>query len=203
MAINLKRVLGPTVIVLCCIGVIVQIGFVSQRHFQYRTRTVVGMVITTEIKFPEMSVCFKTMDVLNFTAISAVYPSLNLIRWNDVKNFRWDDYFNYSSQFTVSELFSFTPANDKLLQNSFSRDDEACLIVIPGNFRTKGFGVDECYKKFKVTKYLMREFVCYRFTPNFNSEKLRIAEYTMPPDYASVFYKVSIQYISHFSYSMS
>ena len=45
---------------------------------------------------------------------------------------------------------------------------------------------------FKITKYLMREFVCYRFDPKPILDKsLKITEYTMAPDYAAILYKMS------------
>ena len=102
-------------IILCSIGLIQQITYVSERYFQFRTATVIDMIVPTVIIFPSLSACFKIHDILNLTLVRDSYPNLNIKRWNQ-SGFSWSYYLNYSDKFTVSEIMKFTPDPSNLFK---------------------------------------------------------------------------------------
>lgn len=171
------------IILLCSIGLLEQVRYVSHRYFEYRTKTIIGIIISGEASFPIVSICFRYHDVLNRTKFKEYY-NISLIKFNE-PGYQSHLIFNQTKYLTISELFDLTPSENMTLKPSMG-----CNIRYPERFLMDMVDTPECYKSFNIRKYLMRQNVCYMFTPKIGKGTLPIYEYALTPGYTGQMYKL-------------
>lgn len=178
-----KRIFWIFSTVICSFGLIKQIQHVSQRYFQYRTRTIVNMIVKEETRFPSTSICFHHHDIMNRSQIFSKY-GMKLKKRNK-KGYDSQEIYLQTRNFTIFEVFNLSPGNMSVLRNGIG-----CQIRYPKKYVTQSVNTSECYNFFTVTKYLIREHVCYLFKPRLQHETLSLHEYSLSPAYPGMIYKL-------------
>ena len=87
------------VTLICSSGFIVQVGHVTQRHFEYQTRTIVELIIPNGIIMPSVGACFRINDVMKFDTVRQVYNRTGLRQWST--GIYWNGFCRDTADFTV------------------------------------------------------------------------------------------------------
>lgn len=169
-------------ITICTLRLLEQVQHVSQRYFEYRTRTIISVMIPAEDEYPSISLCFRYHDMLDRHKITIKYPHLKLKRYRDPK-FDSQKFFEATANFTISELFNFTANVDGILA-----PEKGCIIRYPSKLTTDSETPKTCYERFIVKKYLVRQDVCYLFIPRITDEMLQLHEYTLAAGFPAEMY---------------
>ena len=178
------KIFWLTRVTVCSIGLILQVNNVSRRFFEYRTRTLVTLVLSTTTIYPSISTCWRINDIIDIDAVKVRYPDIQLKRWNE-EGFTWKSFHNMTKEFTISDLFNFTPGIHNVLEQN-----SGCRIRYPKKYVLSRDKTDICHKIFNITKYIERQFICYRFVPLISNELLQMFEYTMSPGFNELVYKI-------------
>ena len=184
----IKRIPGIVVIILCSFGVLEQISNVSQRYFQFRTKTIVEMTIIQLAKYPSVSICFRYHDLLDREEFNNKYQSIKIKKWND-PGFDYQEFYEQTKNVTISEMFKLTPSEKRI----FARKD-GCKIRHPNQFKMYHPNKFECQKSFGVKKYLIKQNICYLVTPKIFDGNLRMYEYTLAPSNPGQMYKITFDH---------
>ena len=100
-----------------------------------------------------------------------------------------NEYYAKLDKMTVDDILASTPANTSVLT-----DARGCTIRLPGKFAAKYpySTAQECYRLFKIKKYIHRDLICYSFDPIVikNSTKLAVGEYSLSPQAAGIIYRL-------------
>ena len=184
------------VCLICFPGFIIQVGHVTERHFEYQTRTVVELTIPNDIMMPFVSACFRINDVMKFDTVRQIYNRTGIKHWST--GIYWNGFYHDTADFTVKEWFDFTPSTDEVLRNI----RPACRVRIPKRFVPFEFKKIDCFKQSNIVKYFDREFVCYRYEPKFTNQTLSLTEYTMAPGSTGIIYDIyfNASFIHNYQY---
>lgn len=149
MKINPKVIL----IILCAIGLIVQVTEVTKSYVEYRIRRVTVHKFPHSINPPAISICFDISKVIPIEVASTFNNT------ND--NYWWTDYNRFLSRTPLSDLFELTPSADQALKNR-----TGCAIRFPTEFSMSYLNKKFCHRYFRIQKYIHRSFICYKFIPD-------------------------------------
>ena len=170
---------------MCSVGLIVQVTHVSSRYFEYATRTIVHMTIPISLPgFPAISTCWSINSMINRTQVKLV-KKIKMRTFNRTSA----DNANFNKQisnFTIEELFKFTPNNDSILDTG--KGKTACQVRTRMAYSPSKSNMNTCVHLFSVLKYLEREYVCYKFVPKV-AKKLNMIRYAMSPSYTGEMYR--------------
>ena len=114
---TLKLTLWSLVIVLCATGFIVQVKYVSDRYMEYKTKTIVEMMIPTSLTmFPSVSACWSLSSLINESTIRIFQPNINMSNKNEIKIIL--------SRIKINQIFDITPKENEIIEN----ETESCMI---------------------------------------------------------------------------
>lgn len=170
------------IISLCSAGLVYQTWNVGERYAEYRTKTLINMKTQSKVDYPSISLCFRYHDMLDREKVSKS-KNIRLGRWDDVK-FDAMKFFKSTVNFSISEIYEYTPSENHILRNGIG-----CSIRYTGRYRMDNINTSNCYKIFRIEKYLAREFVCFRLIPRI-AEKLTIGEANLCPSHVGVLYRI-------------
>lgn len=159
----LSSVSNILIITICTIGFGTQVFEVGDRYLKYQCKSLIHMEFPLSISMPSLSVCFRASEIYNRTLIE---ESKNIEYPKASPN--WTSFYRILEKFSVKDIFDYTPKTDEVL----SKGSSACFIRFPGKFKIFKYPFprdDECYPWFNITKYLQREYMCYKFNVNHNS----------------------------------
>lgn len=125
-----------------------QVFEISSKYFEYQVATRVYQDIEDEITAPEISLCFRYVDIFDRRAFS-IKTGKHFHR--PVKE---DEISTFQSSVTVRDIFKFTPYEFNSLEDCTFADDKFRRIRLDGV---------NCYKKFHVSRFYTQEFICYHF----------------------------------------
>lgn len=179
---------------LCSYGFIIQVKHISNRYFDYKTRTVVQMILPIELIFPSISTCWGVNDLLNLTMVNSAIPNRSshtfnqskgiIKRWNSI-DFDWDEFYSLIDNFSTADMFDFTPIPNQILDRSFG-----CRIRLPEEYVPRILNASTCHEMFEIKKYFEREHICYQFDLINNDESIDMIEYTMAPGWTGVMFEL-------------
>lgn len=196
--ILLQRFLWIFITIICSIGLIIQIENVSIRYFSFKTRAVANMIIPIEGTYPDLSVCFRYVDILNGSKVNEKYDRINIVKYFEPGYDMKKSYLD-TKNLTIKEIFEFTPE-----ENLIFKDGVGCYIRYPGRYTMENIKTIDCYKHFKIIEYLIRNSVCYLIKPIFYNGSLTMHEYALSPGYQGQMYKLNFdESIFKNFYSMS
>lgn len=185
-------------VVLCLIGLIEQVQHVSQRYFEYRTRTIIKFSVQTYAHYPSVSICFRYHDILNRTRVKENYKHLILKKWNE-DGYNPVFYYEQTKNLTISEMFKFTPEANTVLNPKIG-----CTIRFPSKLTTRRIRTSECYDSFSVKKFLISENVCFLFVPRMAHKDLMLHEFTLSSGFTGQMYRLIFDSnVFHYIYPIS
>lgn len=180
----IKHLTGIIIVILCSIGLFEQVLHVSNRYFEYKTKTLININVKGESEFPILSICFRYHDVMNRTRVKGKYRNLTLLKFNEQ---RYDSqiFFEQTKHFTISEYFQFSPDVKSILKPGIG-----CFIRYPGKIILNGMNTSMCYELFNISKYLILQNVCYMLKPIISNESIMLHEYTLSPGHKGQMFKL-------------
>lgn len=180
---NYKLISSVAIITICSIGLMYQIESVSERYFEFRTKTLINMVLQSKVGYPSVSICFRFNDMLDREKIKK-YKNIKLKHWSE-PGYDNDKFFSNTMNLTVSEIFNFTPMEDNVLAKGVG-----CNIRYPEQYMTEYVNTSHCYRSFRIRKYLVREYVCFLFQPRITNKDLYIHEFNLSPALVGIMYRL-------------
>ena len=170
-AIKIPKYLSRSLsVIICSIGLFLQIKEVSDIYFRYSTQSKVVVLPHFTIRVPSLSACLRLADIIKLEEVNSdlkmdlVRPNMQIATWN-----RW---VNKVSNLSIGDRLKYTPNVGEVLNSRIG-----CAIRFPDKDHLEYFSDKECYQYFNVTKYYHRESVCYKFTPNLGAEELLARHY--------------------------
>lgn len=145
-----KRILATSYIVICLLGLMWQLIEVSIEYFKYETSTGIRMLFPDDVTFPDISVCLRYTDILDFDELNK--------QTERTFSFTTDDKIvrRYQENLTLNEIFNFTPSVNQSLTSIVFRQKKS--------YKRYSCSKNECEKVFSISKYYYLEYMCYRFT---------------------------------------
>lgn len=120
----------------CFVGMLYQMVYITIEYKRYRTVSRVDREVPDAMPPPNIAVCLRYVDILNYSLV---------VEKKDVSP---DDLL------TVSEILAYTPnSSDILTRCSFRKPNKDKY------YHEEGKG---CQQIFKITKFYLQEFLCYR-----------------------------------------
>lgn len=136
----------------CVVGFLVQVGYISQSYFRYKTITRIDMKLQWELHVPVVTFCAKYVDVVDRQRL-VQETGITIGR---VLNEAEIEVAN--SKLTIKQIFKYTPAAKDILTGCSFRDVmQSRLVTLTGSAN--------CNDRFDVLKFYMHDLICYRFTP--------------------------------------
>jgi hypothetical protein len=142
-------VLHFSFVVGCALGFGFQVYNISSKYFSYPTST------TTEIRMPHLldspavSLCIRYGDFIKGPKGQWAYEMEDEERFEHLKTL--------SLKMTLKDIMEGTPPVHDLLVE--------CMHRNPGSYRVIESNETDCDNLYKVTKFFIQEFICYRFEP--------------------------------------
>lgn len=152
----------------CFVGFFFQAWEVCLTYFKYKTESKIEFVTREDEVTPIMVVCYRYLDILNWT-----------------NNNTYEDYNAYirdQSTLNVREIFDLTPQVNETISRCGGR--------LPNSYRWDFFD-DECYKQFEIVKFLFAEMVCYSFAPN-NLKSFNLKHVADAFHYTRILYRLTM-----------
>lgn len=182
MAIQISYLI---VISIAAVGLTYQVYHISDRYFQYVTKTIVIIENPLRINIPSISTCWNIDDILNKTALR-IERGIHVPYSDDFQS----DYTIYNEvkkKLKVSDYFKYTPSNESILQ-SFG----GCTVRYPKKWSIKfpWPKAKECYEMFSIKKYLYRGMICYAFTLKDANQSIFIEQYSLVTEMTGLMFKV-------------
>lgn len=140
----------------CCLGCGIQVYQVVDRYLEYRSKSLIQMDFSEEIPMPSLSACFRSSEILKEDMIrrekNISFP---------IAEDNWGIFYEKFEKLSLFELFKFTPNVHEIL----SKSSEGCITRMPGKYGTNYpfLNYTFCNKMFNITKYLHRQYICYKF----------------------------------------
>ena len=186
MTLSRNKLSRLIIILIACCGLIFQIINISDRYFQFKTRTIIGITNPLHINIPTLSTCWDSEDVLEISEIeeklNISFPSTEQIKKNLTL------YWNAAENLNASDYFDFTPSNESILEN-----DTGCSIRYPGRVSPQYPypPSKECYERFNISKFLHRGMMCYSFSLKIPPKtRLEAEEYSLAPESSGMIFKL-------------
>ena len=183
MSSTKEFVASAIILALAAIGLILQVYYVSDRYFEYKTATVISVSNPNPINdIPSLSTCWDLGDIINRTAIK---DDLNI----DLIGFQRSNYANRSKYYelikklTVHDYFRYTPSNESIFakdRGCFVRFSKQWIIEFPTN----------CYKHFRIHIYIHRDMMCYKLHLIADNRTVYMDEYSLVPEESGMIYKI-------------
>ena len=136
----MNKFLRILVYFVCLSGCVLQLSYVSQEYFAYKTTTRVESQLQDTVRYPSIILCSKIKDFVNDTGLG----KYNLTSIDNLY------------ELTIAQLHDLTPpANDTLVR---------CYLRVHDHF--KGYSSKECHSYFKIRKLVADQSICYEFHAN-------------------------------------
>lgn len=185
MKLNKLKLVHFPIIIFASIGLIIQVIYISERYFQFQTRTTISVKNPQDITIPSLSSCWDMKDILNVTAVNEEtdqnVPSYEEYRANASL------YWEAVDQITVKQLFMYTPSNESIL-----RILNGCIFRLPRKYTLKHPlpRASECYDIFRIHKYIHRGMMCYSFSFRESIPDIDVGEYSLTPEISGLLYRL-------------
>lgn len=138
-------------LILCGIGLIIQVATMSQLYFSYKITSSISVSIPTILNPEATSLCASYLDVLDYKRLNGETGR----NWSYSGDFQ--ESHKYQDDMTISEIFRYTPHEKEILAGvMFRHPNSSQLLKIRGK---------ESYEHFNVSKYIYLEQVCYMIGP--------------------------------------
>lgn len=107
-----RKFYSLSAVVICLIGLAIQINEVSKNYFAYTTESKLSINNHYIISAPQLSACFRVADILKRDLIKKEV-GIDLIQ-NPTSADDWIRYTQQIDKFTVSQLLEFTPGVEEV-----------------------------------------------------------------------------------------
>lgn len=129
------------------VGFTAQVIQVSILYFGYRTTTQVKIQTPADITTHAVALCIRYIDIVNREALKKDTG----LEFRPLIELR--DGIEQEDLLTVEQVFKYTPHEDALLSECFTRPDE---------WRYSFRNGPDCYNVFNVSRFMTLEYMCYR-----------------------------------------
>ena len=172
-----KRILASLYIVICLVGLMWQLIEVSIEYFKYETSTGIRMLFPDDVTFPDISVCLRYTDILDFDELNKQTDRSYSFTTED-KMVR-----HYQENLTVNQIFSFTPNVNETLDGIVFRQKDS--------YKRYSCAHGGCQKVFAISKYYYLEYMCYRYTNVQVSKTVSYATIAVTPSSPGTIFKLT------------
>ena len=163
----LSRILS---LLICSIGLFLQIKEVSDGYFRYPTQSKVIVLPHFGVLVPSASICLRVADIIKVEETNADLKTDIFHPKEELKD--WKKWTAKSTNLTLGNRLKYTPKVDEVLDPRLG-----CAIRFPEKDHLEYYSAAECYQHFNVTKYYHRESVCYKFSPDLGVKELTTKHY--------------------------
>ena len=151
----MPKLLQYTLSACCVIGFLVQVGYISESYFQYKTITRTDMKLQWELNVSVVAFCAKYVDIMDRERLSRE-TGITIKRSSKATDWKLE-----TSKLTIKQIFEYTPAaNDVLTGCSYRHTLQSRLVAKTG--------ATSCNDRFDVRKFYMHDLMCYRFEQKTN-----------------------------------
>lgn len=187
MKLSKNVVLDLIIVTIASCGLIFQVFNISERYFQFKTRTVIILENPIAINIPTLSTCWDLEDILDVQKINQE-TNISFPNWDEFKYKNYSAYWNAVKQLTVADYFKYTPSNESILQKL-----QGCIIRTPKTYVTQHPWPSnaECYKIFSIQKYLHRGMMCYLFSvKGAHDVQVYVENYSLAPQISGMLFTI-------------
>lgn len=133
-------------------GCLYQLCEILDMYFTYPMITELTVSMPDKLPVPDLSLCVRYVDIFEFER----YERENRIklRIGSEQNSDLPVLKRTFQKVTIKDIFDYTPQEEKLIN--------WCLIHDPASYKAFFISKEECRPKFNISKYYVREFVCFR-----------------------------------------
>ena len=142
------------------------------------------MIIQTEAKYPSLSICLRYHDVLDRKRLLRD-RNIKLKYFNE-PGYNSQQFYSSTRNLTISDLFEYSPFIESILPSHGS----PCQIRYAEKYEIDYLSSKRCYEQFKISKYLVRENVCFLFRATISDNFLSVHEYNLSPGFVGVMYRL-------------
>ena len=213
----IKFVIGSIVVIFCAAGFCTQVSYVTSRFMEYNTRTIVNMIIQTNLtRLPSISTCWSLDDVVDLTqfvqppappTVPPPPPRFSFTPRQKPAPSAPSDViphlaFGCDGPRSVREkkkndhrrglIRNLTIAQLDAATLSGKKMLKSCKLRLSDGFLLQRGLQYECNVLFHAEKYFEREFVCYKFVPTIPNQSFDMIRNTMSPSYTSEIYRIQM-----------
>lgn len=162
--LDVLRVSRIIVTMLCILGFVYQVSKFTDVYFKYATESELSLSIPVEITPPDLTVCFRYVDILDVPSLSVKEKK----KLRSLERLKKNDNFTQLSDAiieacTIQDIFKFTPDSGEILSR--------CSVKKTTDYDFYQFEGAKCRKRFIVFKFYLQEYICYRFKRVLELEK--------------------------------
>ena len=165
----LHRLIEVCLYIFCACGFIYQSSDISINYFKYKVQTKIKIKVTDPVPIKDYSICTRFLDLIDSD------PDLV-----DNKVFVKDYILNH----TVMDTFLATPSSDTIIAS--------CVVRDPNSFSVFVLNKTECYKVFKITRFIVSELICYEFEYRNRSHSFSTLQLLRSFWYARMIYVINV-----------
>ena len=140
----------------CLSACLYQTFLIVVSYFSYETGTRTNFQFPKRFEIKDLSMCYRFRDIIDVAAVSKKYNFTQY--WKPVADgseVTGEVMAHFHHTLKISDTFEYTPREEDFI--------ESCIIPISEKSQIPDYlNKSECYKNFKVQKYFMMEFICYR-----------------------------------------
>lgn len=140
---------------LCLLGFVYQVEMISYSFFKYETVTRIDNKIRESMAAPNLALCFRYIDIVDKARLKR---DANIIM-NPKKTLQ--AVTENESKLTVEQIMEFSPPANNCINWCLYRQGDSVRI---NTYHSH----NECARYWKIDKFYMQEFICYRFGKKHN-----------------------------------
>ena len=187
-----QRYLTYAIYIACAVGCVYHISHITEWYFKYPTQTMLDMRLPLEIQMPQLSACFR-LDIMIKRDQLLISKGMNLPDGPS----NWTAFYEQLQKLTIADILDYTPSPMEVL----SQKGDACKVRYPDAFAVKYpySNAHDCYAMFNITKYIQRQFMCYKFSvsnvpkdKNGRQTKIEVDEYSLSPNLPGLIYSLHL-----------
>ncbi|KAI1285034.1 hypothetical protein HDE_12253 [Halotydeus destructor] len=142
---------------LCLLGFFNQAGEIASSYFKYMTSTALAMEVPEIVDIPAFSVCWRYADIVDISIVKERANKTDMpLKSNMITEIQ--------TLVTLESLFEASPS----IHNLFDK----CTLRFPGQRLIRDYFGRDCNHIFKVNRFYVQEYVCYRMQPRLNSSSI-------------------------------
>lgn len=158
--------------ILCAIGFIFQVFEISIRFFHYEVQTKIRLQIPNQFRVYDYAICARWTDLIT---------GQEYIDDTDI-------FYRVLNNFTLKDIFEKSPDPQTII--------ESCVIRNLNSFHVSKYNKLACYELFEVTKFVVKEYVCYELHYRNESHRFNYLQLSRSTLYSKYFYYTVINQTS-------
>lgn len=153
-AFSKSKIYDITFKAICFIGCYCQIHDILSNYLSYKTMTRVKFRFPEFLVAPDVSYCIRFSDIFDYKKYERLH-NVKLSRRTGDETF---NVLKILESVLVKDIYDSTPDSSDIMKECWMRPIDGLKLT--------HFVQNECYNLIRISKYLVNEFICYRFRIN-------------------------------------